>query len=184
MRSLLAMAALAALTACDSVGGLISDVSTNVQTANTYRPIDYRLAAENRDMWVIVGGAVPGADAGALQQTTLAAMQRNATIATRFTAAPQNAHRAYKTVIIFNGPPTIQASALCREPNQPIPVVTNSELRIQAVFCRDDQFLSEVYSRAGGGNSLANRNFDSLIGQTMNALYEAPREEQRDPPGA
>ncbi len=182
MRPIIVATALAALAACDSVGGLVSDVSTNVQVAPNYRPVDYRFAAENRDMWVIVAGAVPGADAAALQQATLAAMQRHATIPTRFTAAPQNAHREYKTVIVFNGPSNIQASALCREPNQPVAMAANADLRLQAVFCRDDQFLTEVYGRAGGGNSLGNANFDALIRQTMADMYEAARDGQKDEP--
>ena len=134
-------------------------------------------------MWVFVGGAVPGADTATLQQTTIATMQRSATMTTRFTATPQNARREYKTVIVFNGPSTIQASALCREPTQPIAPQTNTNLRLQAVFCRDDQFLTEVYGRAGGGNSLGNKNFEALIRQTMTDMYEAPREVQKDQPG-
>jgi hypothetical protein len=53
---------------------------------------------------------------------------------------------------------------------------------MQAVFCRDDEYLSEVYSRVPGGNSLSNPNFEALIRQTMTELYTARREQQLNEP--
>lgn len=180
----LAAAALAVLSGCDGAGGLsfMSNVSAVGQVSSNYRTSDYGAAGRNRDMWVVVVGSVPGADAATLQQRTLATMQRNAGIPTRFTATPRNYNREYKTVVVYNGPNNLQASAICRNPSQPA-AVANTDLRLQAVFCRNDEFLSEVYSRAPGGNSLSNPNFEALIRQTMTALYAASMEEQRPEPG-
>lgn len=179
-----AVAALLLLAGCDTMGGLMGNISTTSQTSNNYRSSAYAAAGTNRDMWVIVTGSVPGADANALQQQTLATMQRHAGITTRFTATPQTHRREYKTVIVFNGPGNIEASELCRNPGQQsATAVAGSELRLQAVFCSNDQFLSEVYARAAGGNSLSNPNFDALIRQTMTDMYAASRESQKDEPG-
>jgi hypothetical protein len=181
-----AAAALALLSGCDGLSGLpfIDNVSAVGSVSSNYRMSDYGAAARNRDMWVVVTGSVPGAVAATLQQETLAAMQRNAGgIPTRFTATPQNYNREYKTVIVFNGPSNLQAAAICRNPTQQANV-PNNDLRLQAVFCRSDEFLTEVYSRTPGGNSLSNPNFEALIRQTMTALYNASREDQRPDAGS
>jgi hypothetical protein len=181
--SAVAAAALSALSGCDSVGGLpfMDNVSAVGQVSANYRESDYGAAGRGRDMWVVIVGSVPGADAATLQQQTLAALQRHAGIPTRFTATPQNHKREYKTVIVYNGPSNLQAGALCRNPSQPA-AVANRELRMQAVFCRDDEYLSEVYSRVPGGNSLSNPNFEALVRQTMTELYTARREQQLNEP--
>ena len=163
--------------------GLTAGVSTLGQTSPTYKSSQYPLAALNRDMWVIVTGAVPGGDTGALQQQTLTTMQRHAGIATRFTATPQNHRPEFKTVIVFNGSSRVAADALCRNPiAQAGSASSVSEIQVQAVFCRYDAFLSEVEGRVGGGNNLANPNFNALIRQTMTDLYLAPGEEKRNEP--
>ena len=171
------------LAGCESMGGLMGNVSTHGQITTQYRQSDYPAAGRNRDMWVIVAGSVAGSDSAALQQRTIATMQRHAGISTRFTATPQNHNRAYKTVIVFNGPDNIQGSELCKNPGSTSAAATSPDLRLQAVFCRNDQFLTEVYGRAGGGNSLSNPNFDALIRQTMTDMYAASRDNQRDEPG-
>lgn len=183
MRIWVLAAAAMALSGCDSVGELpfVNNASAVGQVSANYRESDYGAAARNRDMWVVVLGNVPGADAAILQQRTLAALQRNAGIPTRFTATPQNHNREYKTVIVYNGPNNLQAGALCRNPSQPA-AVANTGLRLQAVFCRNDEYLSEVYSRVPGGNSLSNANFEALIRQTMTELYTARREQQLNEP--
>lgn len=176
-------AAAVVLSGCDGLGGspFMDNASAVGQVSANYRESDYGAAARGRDMWVVILGSVPGADAATLQQQTLAALQRNAGIPTRFTASPQNHHREYKTVIVYNGPNNLQAGALCRNPSQPA-AVANTGLRLQAVFCRNDEYLSEVYSRAPGGNSLSNPNFEALVRQTMTELYTAPRERQLNEP--
>ena len=168
---------------CDTFDGLMVSVSTTGQVSSNYRENAYPIAGLNRDMWVIVTGAVPGGDAGALQQQTLATMQRHAAITTHFTATPQNHRQEYKTVIVFNGSNKINGDELCRNPGpQNAPAATGPQLRLQAVFCRYDQFLTEVIGRVGGGNSLSNPHFDALIRQTMTDMYMAPRVQQRNEP--
>jgi hypothetical protein len=183
MRSrLLAFTALAALTglsACDSLGGF-SAVTTNGQAAPGYRENDYANAGTNRDMWVVVLGAVPGSDAAALQQKTVATMQQNAGIKTRFTTQPQNYKSEYKTVLLFNGADSVRSNDLCANPGaQSATSPAATDLRVHAVFCRYDQFLTEVYASARGGNSLGNPNFEALIRQTMTGLYNANSDRQR-----
>jgi hypothetical protein len=174
IRRLAAITLLSGLSACGTV-------STNGQVASNYRESDYSVAGHNRDMWVVVAGSVPGSDAATLQQQTLATMQRYAGIKTHFTATPRNHNREYKTVLLFNGPDNIQASELCRNSNPQVAPASGGDLRLQAVFCRNDQFLTEVHADARGGNSLSNPNFNALIRQTMTGIYAAAREEQRDP---
>lgn len=174
-----ALAALAGLTACDSLGGF-GAVSTNGQVASAYRENDYATAGSNRDMWVVVLGTVPGSDAAALQQKTIATMQQNAGIKTRFTTQPQNHKSEYKTVLLFNAADSVRSSDLCSNPGSQPAAQGSSDLRIHAVFCRYDQFLSEVYASARGGNSLSNPNFEQLIRQTMTDLYNANSPRQRE----
>lgn len=176
-------ATLLLVAGCDTLGSLGGGVTSVGQTASNYRPGDYSAAGNNRDMWVIVAGTVGGADASALQQKTIATMQRNAGIPTRFTATPQNHNRVYKTVLMFNGPDSLPGNELCRNPGaQSAAAAATSGLRLHAVFCRNDQFLTEVRSRAQGDNSLNNPNFDALIRQTMTDMYTASRDNQRDEP--
>ena len=178
-----AVTALLLLAGCDSLGSLAGNVTTRGQTTPQYRQSDYAAAGRNRDMWVVVAGSVAGSDSATLQQRVIAAMQRHAVINTRFTTAPQNHNRAYKTVILFNGPDTINGGELCKNPGQISAVANSPTLQLQAVFCRNDQFLTEVFGRAAGGNSLSNPNFDALINQTLTDLYTASRENQREEPG-
>ena len=175
-----ALTALAGLTACDSLGGF-GAVTTNGAAAPSYRENDYSNAGSNRDMWVVVLGAVPGSDAAALQQKTIATMQQNAGIKTRFTTQPQNYKSEYKTVLLFNGQPSVRSSELCANPGaySAAGPISTSDLRVHAVFCRYDQFLTEVYASARGGNSLGNPNFEQLIRQTMTGLYNANSDRQR-----
>lgn len=177
-------AALTALTACDTMGGF-GAVSTTVQVAPNYRENDYSNAGGGRDMWVIAQGSVPGSDTAALQQRTIAAMQQSAGIKTRFTTQPQNYLPEYKTVLLFNGQPTVRSSELCANPGaySAAGPMSASEVRVHAVFCRYDKFLTEVFGSARGGNSLSNPNFDALIRQTMIGLYNAPRDDSRQQPG-
>ena len=173
-----ALAALAGLTGCDSLGGF-GAVTTNGAVAPAYRENDYATAGSNRDMWVVVLGAVPGGDAAALQQKTIATMQQNAGIKTRFTTQPQNYKSEYKTVLLFNGADSVRSSDLCSNPGSQPSAQGSSDLRVHAVFCRYDQFLTEVYASARGGNSLGNPNFEQLIRQTMTGLYNATSDRQR-----
>lgn len=181
LRAATAIAALIALGACDTLGGL-GAVSVNGQVSSTYRENDYANAGTNRDMWVVVLGTVPGSDAATLQQRTIAAMQRNAGINTRFTTQPQNYKSEIKTVFLFNGADSVRSSELCSNPGSQSAAPASNDLRVHAVFCRYDQFLTEVYASARGGNSLSNPNFDSLVRQTMTGLYNARREVQRPEP--
>lgn len=183
LRHLAMITALAVVTGCDT--GLLAGVSTVGQVSANYRENMYPIAGLDRDMWVIVAGSVPNSDAPALQRQTLATMQRHAGIKTRFTATPQNYSQEFKTVIVFNGPNPSNGGELCRNASQPGTNTTaapESELRLQAVFCRYDAPLTEVVGRVGGGNSLGNPNFDALIRQTMTELYRAQRQQQRNEP--
>jgi len=176
------MTALLLVSGCET-SGLLAGVSTVGQVSANYRENMYPIAGLDRDMWVIVTGAVPGSDAPALQQQTLAAMQRHAGIKTNFTATPQNYRQEFKTVVVFNGLNQINGNELCRNPSQQrAAAAPGNELRLQAVFCRYDAFLTEVAGRVGGGNSLSNPNFDALIRQTMTEIYRAQREQQRNEP--
>jgi len=183
LRQLAMITALTMVTSCNSVDGLMSNVSTVGQVSSSYRENAYPIAGLNRDMWVMVTGSVPGGDAAALQQQTLAAMQRHAGIKTHFTATPQNHSQEYKTVMLFNGSNTINGDELCRNPSpQSATAASGNEVRLQAVFCRYDRYLTEVTGRVGGGNSLSNPNFGALIRQTMTDMYAAPRVQQRNEP--
>lgn len=171
--TLTAIAALVGLGACDSLGEF-GAVSTYGQVAPNYHQSDYANAGTNRDSWVVVLGSVPGSDTATLQQQTIATMQRNAGIKTRFTATPQNYKSEYKTVLLFNGADNVRSNDLCKNPGaQPTRPVSTDVLRIHAVFCQHDQFLTELYASARGGNSLSNPNFEALIRQTMTGLYNA-----------
>lgn len=182
LRPLAMMTVLLLVSGCET-SRLLAGVSTVGQVSANYRENMYPIAGLDRDMWVIVTGAVPGSDAPALQQQTLAAMQRHAGIKTHFTATPQNHRQEYKTVIVFNGPYTVNGDELCRNPRpQNATAAPGSELRLQAVFCRYDRYLTEVTGRAGGGNNLSNPNFNALIRQTMTEMYRAPRIQQRNEP--
>lgn len=184
LRHLAMISALIMVTSCNSIDGLMSNVSTVGQVSSNYRENAYPIAGLNRDMWVIVTGAVPGSDTPALQQQTLAAMQRHAGINTHFTATPQNHNQEYKTVMLFNGPGTVNGDALCRNPvpQSAATPAQGNDLRLQAVFCRYDRYLTEVIGHAGGTNSLNNPNFNALIRQTMTEMYRAPRVQQRNEP--
>lgn len=172
-----AAAALTALTACGTMGGF-GAVSTYGSVAPNYRENDYANAGSNRDMWVVVLGAVPGSDAAALQQKTVAAMQQNAGIKTRFTTQPQNYKSEYKTVLLFNGANSVRSNELCANPGSQPSAQVSGDLRIHAVFCRYDQFLTETYASARGGNNLSNPNFEALIRQTMTELYHATADDR------
>lgn len=178
LRQLAATTILATLCACENN----NDVTAVGEVTPSYRTSDYTLAGVGRDMWVIVLGMVPGADKTTLVAQTLSTMQQHASITTRFVTTPHDYNREYKTVMVFNGPDNLQANALCRTPHQIITSLPGDSLRLQAVFCRDDQSISEVHSEARGGNSLQNPNFSTLIRETMNSLYAAPQEGQQGPP--
>ena len=169
-----ALAALVGLSAC----GSLAAVSTYGSVAPNYHENDYATAGTNRDMWVVVVGSVPGSDAATLQQQTIATMQKNASIKTRFTTQPQNYKSEYKTVLLFNGADSVRSNDLCANPGSQKAGPASTDLRIHAVFCRYDQFLSETYASARGGNSLSNPNFEALIRQTMTGIYHAAAEDR------
>lgn len=171
---LLAAAATAALGAC------ASDVTTVGQQFHPYRPALGNYAMNGRDTFVIVQGGGYGVEQNAFRQAVLDNMQRSrAGLNTRFTSTPQNnPNTDYKVVMLFNGPLSVKASDLCRQPEQYASVtpMAGSETHVLAAFCQYDSPLTEVTGRAVGVTTVADARFTSLIRQTMTDLF--PRDDE------
>jgi hypothetical protein len=168
-----------ALGGCAQTG-----VTTVGQIYPQYRTAYSNYALNGHDVFVVVEGGGYGTDQTAFRQAVLDTMQHyRAGMNTRFTSTPQRDYnRDYKVVMLFNGPVTAQAGALCREPAQYAaipPTTVGGDTNVLAAFCWFDAPLTEVSGRAAGVTTVGDARFASLIQQTMTDLFPT-RDERPD----
>lgn len=167
--AVLATGAILATSACTT------GVSTVGQQHPIFRTAHSNLAMNGRDVLVIVQGGGYGAEQNSFRQSVLDNMQRSrAGLKTNFTATPQNnPNTDYKVVMLFNGPSSVQAAELCRQPEKFAAVAPRAggDTHVLAAFCRFDAPLTEVSGQANGVTTLADARFASLIRQTVSELF-------------
>lgn len=164
--SLLAPAVLALV-----LGGCAGQVMTVNEYSPSYLWEDVRYASSGRDTRVIIRGNPFGLPQPAFEQAVLDAMRdQQMWIETNFTVKPDNAHKDFKVVILFNGPDDVLGEDLCSVPGKYDSVSGSSGLRVQAAWCYGDDPETQVVGSAGA-DSVKSPAFAALIAQTTRALF-------------
>lgn len=169
-RALPSAALLLALAACAP-----GTPRTLADQYHTYSYTDFFRASDGRDTFVIVRGNPFALDQPALERLVTSGMQAMPRgPRTRYTTAATNdADPDFKVVWLFNGPPTVQADELCRNPT----AVQGrggpaSNLQVLAAYCRYDRANTWVSGWLDGAPSGVSREgLERLIAQVTSELF-------------
>lgn len=82
--------------------------------------------------------------------------------------------KAYKVVMVFNGPRNLAPSDLCAEDRKPVPTQNaKGRVVIYSVFCQYERVLSEVGGSVSGVSGPDDPKFRSLVRQVTASLFPA-----------
>lgn len=160
------------LAACDSLS-----VRTVGDPTALYKIGDLDYAGNGRDTRVVVldDGKILGGHE-ALQRATIAGLQSNVAVRTRFTAMPENHNRDFKVVLMFVPADEVSAQALCREPAVTprfAPSDASRTLHVLAAFCRAGDVLTEVDGYARDVKDANENRFKVLMTAVTRKLFPA-----------
>lgn len=90
--------------------------------------------------------------------------------------------KAFKVVMVFNGPLNVSPYDVCADNRKPIKTTSDLEtVRVYAVFCQFERPLSEVSGWVSGVKGSDDPKFRSLVRQVTLALFPAYDMFQREP---
>jgi len=131
--------------------GCTSTVVTQDQVHHVGVMSKFTYAAADRDMTTVIIGNPFDAEKAAVESVIVGAMQGNHHgPPTHFTTRPSdNARPLFRVVMMFDPPPTMDSSRLCREPLEPDQgEASRDRLVLLTGFCVGDELQSEVYAAA------------------------------------
>ena len=165
--------------------GGCAGASTVASTSPLYSFGEFVLASGGRDTIVVVRGNPFGMDRKAFEKAVTDAMQgQNFGPRTNFTTGPsENAKKAFKVVILFNGSETVLADNLCKAPETYDSLKGAKDLHVLATYCWEDESLTEVSGWAGAVAGADSPVFAGLIGQTTLELFPSRKENDDDDRG-
>jgi hypothetical protein len=172
MGSLMRIAALIAagvlLAACAG-----QSVIYNNSISSAYRPYDYGYGAGRRDLTTIIVGNPFDLDQAELETRLVAMLNESPTFLqpTNFTTTPgPSARPQYRAVLLFNRA-FVLATQICRSPES-VPVAElGATVRLTAVFCRHNGFLSQVTGELKNVAGIDDPRFRRLIRQMVPLLF-------------
>lgn len=138
----------------------------------SYAYKQFAVAAAGRDTPVYVQGNPFDTDRRSLERSVIDAVQRAVHYApTRFTTRPTaDSVRVFKVIFLFNGPPTVTATALCGAHRRFRAAPNRPRLDVFAVLCRGGSPVSSVTVSTTDVVVPDDAKFAHLIGQVAQAL--------------
>ena len=161
------------------LGGCVGGVTTVASTSSLYSYGEFVLASGGRDTIVVVRGNPFEMDQKAFEKAVTDAMQgQNFGPRTNFTTGPtENTKKEFRVVILFNGSQTVLADNLCKAPEKYGSRKGAKGLHVTAVYCWEDESLTEVDGRAGAVAGVDSPVFASLLAQTTLDLFPTRNED-------
>jgi hypothetical protein len=167
MRPWIALAAVLLLAGCAG-----QTLVYNEQLSPAYRPTEFGYGAGRRDFTTVIGGDPFKLGEEPFQEQFIALLNRHQPILqpTNFTTTPgPSARPIYRAVFLFNTKPVLP-NQICRAPLEVPAVDLGKTVRVTAVFCRWQGYLSTVTGEVEAA-SIDDPKFSSLIGQMMWLLF-------------
>lgn len=144
----------------------------NEQLSPAYRPTEYGYGAARRDFTTVIGGDPFQLGEEAFQAQFIDLLNRHQPVLqpTHFTTTPgPSARPIYRAVFLFNTRPVLP-NQICRDPLAVPAADPGDTVRVTAVFCRWQGYLSTVTGEVAV-ESIDDPKFASLIGQMMWMLF-------------
>jgi hypothetical protein len=143
----------------------------NDQLSPAYRPTEYGYGAGRRDFTTVIGGDPFQLGEEAFQEQFIALLNRQPILQpTHFTTTPgPSARPIYRAVFLFNTKGVLP-NRICRDPLGVPTVDLGKTVRVTAVFCRWQGYLSTVTGEVEA-QGIDDPKFASLIGQMMWLLF-------------
>ncbi len=167
MRPWIALAAVLALAGCAG-----QTLIYNAQLSPAYRPTEFGYGAGRRDFTTVIGGDPFQLGEEAFQEQFTALLNQHQPVLqpTHFTTTPgPSARPIYRAVFLFNTRPVLP-NQICRDPLGVPAVDLGRTVRVTAVFCRWQGYLSTVTGEVEAA-SIEDPQFSRLIGQMMWLLF-------------
>jgi hypothetical protein len=138
--------------------------------ASQYDFYEFFAATDHRDFQVVwAGDPFPGIDAATVAHDLLPVLQGakpRPALTFTFDAPVEKPHPDYRLVLIFDPANNLSSNAVCRGETRLQPPRPNN-LYVYAVYCRDEQVMSETTARTQA-TSLA----DPRVGQLFRELFQ------------
>jgi hypothetical protein len=144
----------------------------NDQLSHAYRPTEYGYGAGRRDFTTVIQGNPFQLGEQQFQEQFVALLNRNQPFLqpTHFTTTPgPSARPIYRVVFLFNRQ-SVLPNQMCRLPLDVPPADLGKTVRVTAVFCRWQGYLSTVTGEIQV-DSIDDPRFESMIGQMILLLF-------------
>jgi hypothetical protein len=144
----------------------------NEQLSPAYRPTEYGYGAGGRDFTTVIVGDPFQLSEEQFQEQFTALLNRHQPILqpTHFTTTPgPTARPIYRVVFLFNTQ-TVLPNQMCRAPFEVPAVDLGETVRVNAVFCRWQGYLSTVTGEVQA-DRIDDPKFESMIGQMILLLF-------------
>lgn len=156
---------------------------TQHEVDTAYDPGQFAYAGAGRDLRTVVVGNPFGGDAAAFEAAVTDAMQgQHWGQSTHFTTTPDaNARTAYRVVMLFDPPASLNATRLCRGDAKSLPTArTDDGITLFGAFCRGEKDLTSIKGRVTGASDARSPEFRDLVGRVTRGLFPPDRGRDRD----